>query len=474
MIKPKNMTLRNGLLAGFILLVSFGSFAQQDSVFSFSLKQAQDYAIEHYFATKNAKLDIKAAEKKIWETTAIGLPQISGEASYQRILGEIPEFSFSMGDMLGPVFDYQFNALAQLGHPPTQDVLDALAPEETEEEDNGIMPRNSITYGITVSQLVFSGEYIVGLQAAKVYRAISEQSYEKSARDMKENIASSYYGLLILEKNVSLIEKTLENLKESAEQTNQFFKQGMIEDSEVDQLALTVKRTENSLNTIKRQLIALKKLFNYQLGLNATDEVKLTDDIDELIAADVIYRVDYQFNIDDNIDYRLLSTQEKLQKLNMNREKSTLLPSVSAFYKYSDKTEKGAIDFTIKHMVGVNLAVPIASSGMRLAKISQARIELDKAQNMKAQEAQRLIIMAEQAKYDYTSALEKYLNEKENFELSERVFNKASARHKQGMISALDLTMINNQFLQAQLTYASAVQELLNAKVKLDKAYNKL
>ena len=42
------------------------------------------------------------------------------------------------------------------------------------------------------------------------------------------------------------------------------------------------------------------------------------------------------------------------------------------------------------------------------------------------------------------------------------------------MVSSMDLTLANNQYLEAQLTISTAILDLLNAKVALDKAYNKL
>jgi outer membrane protein TolC len=461
----------------FLLVVGINLNAQNDTTYRFTLSEAQEFAIDHYFASENAKLDIEIAKKKVWETTAIGLPQISGDASYQRVLGDIPTFEFDLFSDLGPIFEYQISSLSQLGYPPPQEVSEILNPpatNETDSDEGAIMPRTSITYGVTVSQLIFSGEYIVGLQASKAYKSFSEKNFEKVKIDLKEGIAGTYYGILILNKNQEVLNKTVENLKLNLEHTNKFYEQGLVEETDVDQLALTVKRTENSLRSIENQVKYLTKLFKYQVGLEADGQVELKDDISTLLENNIINPTNYQFSLEEHVDYKLLSTQSELQELSLKREKSQYLPSLSGFYKYSDKTEKGAIDFTIKHMVGLNLSVPIVSSGMRMAKVSQAKMELDKVQKMQEQEAERLKIMAEQSTYDYRTALQNYYNEKENFDLSEKVLNNATVRFTEGLISSLELSLINNQFLQAQLSYASAIQELLKAKTALDKAFSKL
>lgn len=461
----------------FTLSLIFGPMiAQTDSVYTLSLAEAQDFAIDNYFLSKNAELDIKAAQKKVWETTAIGLPQVTGSAGLQYVLGDIPilDFSATMGDAFAPFVGY-VNDVSGVDDPNRfNNYMAAYNEQNPAGEPEPITPRSTLTYGLTVSQLIFSGEYIVGLQASKAYKGLSLESYEKIKIDLRESIAGTYYAILILEANKNVLAETLNNLKLNLEHTTKYYEQGLVEDTDVDQLDLTVKRTENSLRTIENQIESLSKLFKYQLGLEVDTDVKLTDKIDPLLENNIINPTAYVFSLEDNIDYKMLKTQENLMDLSLKREKSTFLPSLAGFYQYSDKTEKAALDFTINHVVGLNLSVPILSSGMRIAKVGQARIELDKAQNMKDQEAQRLILTAQQSTFDYNTALQNYYNEKQNFDLSEKVFNKATARFKEGMVSSLELSIFNNQYLQAQLTYASAIQELLTAKIALDKAYNKL
>jgi outer membrane protein len=202
--------------------------------------------------------------------------------------------------------------------------------------------------------------------------------------------------------------------------------------------------------------------------------LELTDSLDNLININIINDSEYKFILDENIDYQILGNREKSMKLLLKREDTTFLPTIAGFYQYQDKTNKAFLDFTINNLIGISINVPIFSSGSRMVTVGAARIEYEKVQNMREQEANRLNMVAQQTLYDYRSALEKYQNEKENFELSKKVYDKTSIKFKEGTVSSLNLSLINNQFLQAQMSYALAVQELLNAKTALDKAYNKL
>jgi len=85
------------LMTGMLLPAS----AQQNTgvPMKLTLEQAVKYALENNANVKNAKIDLESAEKKIWETTAMGLPQVSATANYTNIF-KVPQVSF------GPQVDF--------------------------------------------------------------------------------------------------------------------------------------------------------------------------------------------------------------------------------------------------------------------------------------------------------------------------------------------------------------------------------
>ena len=116
----------------------------------------------------------------------------------------------------------------------------------------------------------------------------------------------------------------------------------------------------------------------------------------------------------------------------------------------------------------------IFSSGQRIAKVQQAKIELDKATNTKTMMEEYLTVEYYQARTDYLNALDKYTNEKMNLELSEKIMKNTSAKFKEGMASSMDFTQSQNQFLLTQSNYYTSIMELISAKIKMEKLINNL
>ncbi len=466
----KVLNLKVGFLFLGMMLTTFSWSQQNDSTFSMTLREAQDYALKNNLNKKNSVLDIAAAKKKVWETTAIGLPHIDGSASYQYIPGELPKFEFDMGGQ-DQLYQYIFNSLDSLGFPPPPELFQS----DEEEESPTIAQKNSTTYSVTVSQLIFSGEYIVGLQASKTYLEISKISDEKTALDIKQSIAQSYFSVLTLEENLTIVDSSLENLQVTLNETKAMYNQGLLESTDVDQLELTINTLKNSKKVIERQVELSYRLLKIQLNINQDANLKLAEDLEKLKNEHIPQMLDKEsFDATQTIDFKLIDNQERVAELNLKRQKSMSLPNLSAFYRYQDKINAPDLDFTINHVIGVNLNVPIFSSFQRSSQVQQKKIELQKTRNNKELVERNIKLQEQQARYDFNNALEKYHYNKRNVELSKKILKKTTIKYKQGMASSLEVTQTTNQYLDSHSKLNSALLELLNTKIKYDKLSNNL
>lgn len=431
------------LLKTFLLIIlPLVTFSQQDSTVTLSLLDAQQYALTNNLNVENAKLDIESAEKKVWETTAIGLPQVNGKFDYQHIPGDVPVFAFP--------------------------------GEGGEPQEIPIAPKNSSTYSVTASQLVFSGEYIVGLQASKTYLEISKLSHEKQEIDLRANVLTSYISILNLEHNLEIVKSSIENMESLVNETRKLNEQGFLESTDVDQLQISLNTLINSKNTISRQIEISYSLFKILLGTNIKNDLVLSDDID--IAYNQIINKAYaeEFDIDNNIDFKMINNQKEISELSLKREKTKYLPTISTFYNYQDKTEKATLDFTINHMIGVGLDIPIFSSFQRNAVVQQAKIDYQKSSNNQLLLENNLNIQAQQLRFYFQDAFDKYKITQLNVELSKDIFDNTTKKYKLGMISSMDLTQANNTYLQSQSDNTSALFELFQTKINLEKILNEL
>jgi outer membrane protein TolC len=169
------------------------------------------------------------------------------------------------------------------------------------------------------------------------------------------------------------------------------------------------------------------------------------------------------------VDYQLVNYQEKISALMLKREKSKYLPTIAAFYRHEEQTNMPAFNFAVKNVVGASLNVPIFTSGMRNAKVSEAKFDLAKAALAKENAGQGLIMEFETAKSTYQTAYSNFITNRESMDLSRKVYDKTVIKYKEGVSSSFELTQNQNQFLTAESNYYNSVLSMLNAKAKLDR-----
>ncbi len=435
--------------------------AQEQQPISLSLKEAQDYAIANNANLKNSLLDIEIARKKIKETTAIGLPQISAKAQYQNIF-KVPMISF--GDVFNPM------NLPSNVYLTRDDILGAYMT-------GAMLPlsvKENSTLDFTFTQLIFSGEYIVGLPASKVFLLVSEQAREKSELDLQEAIANTYSLVLVLSQTQEILQQTYDNLRKTFVEMQAMNAQGFVENTDVDQIELTTLNLENGLNSLERQAEAASYLLKFQLGMPFDAALILTDNL-ETTATNIPLEplLETGFNVNQNINFQLLNTQVSLAELNLKREKSTYLPSLVAVYNHQEKANKPEFDFAPKDVLALQMNIPIFASGSKNFKVGQRKLDLQKAINTRQNLANGLELEYINAKNELLSAFDKFQNDKKNIALTQRVYDKTLIKFKEGLSSSLDLTNVQNQYLTAQSNYFNSVYSLITAKNKIEKLTQK-
>lgn len=453
------------LLAGIILPYALWSQSSGSQPLSLSLSQAKDYALQNNLNAKNSALDVEIAKKKIWETTAIGLPQLSGSANYQHIF-KVPEMSFG-----GTVLSKTRTPNTLYGLPVAGDTV-FVNTYSSDPIKLGV--KDNITYDITLTQLIFSGEYLVGLQASKTYAQMAQQNKEKTQEDIKEAVTNLYYALLLVTENRKILVSTLENQKKFLGDTRQMVAAGFREETDADQLEIVASNLQNTISVIDRQSDYLQGMLKNMMGMPVETQIQLTDRVDALVTSALLATNNKPFSLENNTTYKLLTTGIDLANLSLKREKSTCLPSLMGVYRHTGKVNQPQFDFTVPDVVQMTLNVPLFASGQRNVKIQQRQMELQKAINNRDFVGENLKLDHQNATNDLQTQIDLMNTQKRNIDLAQRLLDKTMVKMKEGLSSSLDVTMIQNQYLTAQKDYLSAVLNMLTAKTKLEKLLHQL
>jgi len=318
----------------------------------------------------------------------------------------------------------------------------------------------------------------VGIETTKLARRITETSYKSTELDVQEAVSSIYYLILISEESLKILEWNLANLQEVLLSTKTMYNVGMAESTDVDQMASNVTMMENSKSSLERTIEMNYNLLRFQLGVSSDTRIVLSNTLEDLareINIDAL--LTQEFDHRENVGYRLAEGQEKMAYMNLKSQKAQVLPTLSGVIS-TTKTGMGdtlsMMGWYNSSLVGLQLSIPLFASGNKYAKIKKARINLEKAINQKEMVTDQLKLQEKQLRYNLVNANTQYKNQKDNVEVSRRVYTSMENKYKQGMASSLDLTQANQQYLQAENNYISSLMNLLQTKLALDKLLNNM
>lgn len=445
--------LKTKILAVFMLSFTINTIAQ--TTHHLTLQKAQALALSENRNIQNAGYDVQIAKKKVWETTAIGLPQVNTGVDYSNML-DIP-----VTLMPARIFDPNAGP-------------DDYVPLKFGQQHSG-------AFNFNVSQLLFSGEYIVGLQASKTYQNLSKQAMLREQQDVIELVSKSYFALLFTMENILILDSTLADIQKTYDDISKTYQAGLVEETDVDQIQINLLTVENALSAVQRQLTVSQNILKYQIGLNISDSIIVDDSLSLVFNNANTEAVMLQnFDVTKNIDYQLLQTQKKVSELSVKREKSTFLPNISAFYSHQvsgqtnnfDNYFNGNQDWYQSNIIGAGLTWQIFNSGSKIVKLQQAQLELDKMENNEFLLEQGLLFQVDQARNKLIASYDTYLKEQKNVVLAEKIYRRALVKFKSGIISSNELTQLNTQYFDSQSRYYQAMMNVLNAKVELDRILN--
>lgn len=435
----------------FILLFCLSWFIparaqQKDTVATFNLQQAINYAQQHQTAILNAQIDEQIAKNTVKQTIGIGLPQLSGNANFQDFI-KLPtsllpgEFFDKPGTFIPVKFGVKYNS----------------------------------TLGLELNQLVFDGSYLVGLQASRTYKELSTKNTKRTRIETAVAVTKAYYSVLVSNEQLSLIDVNLARLQKSLNDTEALFKNGYAEKIDVDRLSVLNNNLLTERENVIRLLALNKDLLKFQMGMTIGSSLTLTDQISTVAVYDNLTLAGDTTAYLKRVEYSLLQTQKKLNDLDVKRYKSLFLPSLSAFGSTSNNFQNNSFSNLYSErfpttVIGLRLSIPIISGGQKLYQLRNAKLAALKTENDLVNLQNTINLDIKQAQTTYKNGQQSLVNQKRNMDLAQEVLRVTKIKYDQGVGSSLEVTTAEASLKEAQNNYINALYEMLINKVNLDKA----
>jgi len=445
----------------FLLILPWLSVSQEVQKNRFSLEEAVAYALEHNYSAINSNRDLIDAQKQKWETIASGLPQISGAVNYQNQLKQVQA---------------QFPSIL---------VPEQFLPPEIVQGPETFVPiifgqPQQLTATGTLTQQLFDGSYIVGVQATKAFLNFSQNNKEKTDLEVGQAVIKAYGNVLLAQESVVILEKNKEALDKNLYEAKKIYENGLGSQENVDQLQITSSSISSQLRNAKRLEKITLQMLNLVMGIPINASTILTENLDVLAQKQINFNLlEAELIVENNVDYKLATNLNEQRYFELKLAKSRALPTLNAFINYGAVSygdnfsflEEGQEYFGFSTL-GVDLAIPIFSSLRRSASTQRAKIAYDKAKTQLTETQQQIKLQLEGAKSNYTLAIEEYETAKQNLSLAKRIENKNQIKYTEGLATSFELRQAQIQLYTSQQEYLQSMVNVINNKTILEGILN--
>lgn len=429
-------------LAGLCMLVPTGRMLAQTPM---SLTDCIQYANDHNPQIQIAQLQISDADWQIKENIATGYPQLAASIGYQYFI-QRPGIPASA-----------------LGFPGAGD------------EKVAFNAYHSLTPGIALNQLLFSNSYLVGLRAARYYRAYVADQLTITQRNLRNSVTDAFLPALLISDNLGILDKNRSNLEKLLSETKATTQAGFAEQLDVDRLELSLSNLRAERDNLVRQREVVINALKFAMGMPVKQEITLSGDVQQLMAEYAGADPNAEVNFSNRPEYVQLLKGRDLSAIQIELNQKTWLPTVSAFVQYQPGFQGGFGNdtkwfFIPAAVAGLSVNIPIWDGGGSKARRERAIIGVQTIDAQKQILENAINLEVENARKQYLNASERMKSQQKNLDLAQRIYNTTQTKYQAGVGSSFELVSAEQQLYAAQQSLMQAQYDLLSARVAIKKA----
>lgn len=443
-----------------------------------NLEQAIQISLANNTQMKRSLLSIKNADQDIRKAWSNVMPSVTTSANYTRNL-EVP-----VNFIPAIIFDPNANS---------GDLVPVAFGTD-----------NSWQGGLSVSQTIFSGQAFVGISSSELYKEAQSESMRATSQGIVTKTRIAYYQALVSKEQLRLVQTQIDRIKQNLKDTKIRYEQGFTDEYAVLQLEVQLGNLEPQLIQAEFQVKkALQELLDV-MGLPVQLSIDIKGDLGAFNVRTMsaenevnieLKKVDRLTTLtleEDSIalnnamnfrgDLRMLDIQKELLGKQLDAEKSTYLPTISASYNLNWSASQpgkpvffGTDDSRARSQtLMLNVQVPIFQGFKRDAAVQQAQIQVKDNEVQLFQAAQTASKEILSAKQDVSEALQTNEALKKAIDQAEIGYERATIRYQNGLGSQQEVTDADLQLRQAEVNYTQMVARYLTAKAQYDLAVGKV
>lgn len=401
-----------------------------------TLQACVQYALKHYPQIQQAYLDEQITDRQIRSKLADWYPQLNLNANYQN--------------------NFQLQSVAFNGSYTKSGTY------------------NTSTVGLSLSQTIFNRDVLLASRTKNDVRTQSRQTTVSDKIDVAVNVSKAFYDVLLTQQQIDVLSDDIVRLERNLKDAYNQYRGGLVDKTDYKRATISLNNSKAEKKSNEEALKAKYAVLKQLMGYTGKDSIHLVYDSAQMaseVNVDTMAPIDYS----KRVEYQLLLTQKRLQQSDLQYNKWSYLPTLTAGAGYNlnylnPRFGKLYTDNFPNSYAGLQLSFPIfqgtkRTQNIRIAELQLTRIDwdiVDLQTTISSQYAQALAA--------YKGYLNDYYVLKDNLDLAREVFNTIELQYRSGIKAYLDLITAETDLRTAQSNFSNALYQVLSSKLDVQKA----
>ena len=477
-----------------------------------TLEEALQIALVRNYAMRVERLNVEQAAAQVRESWADTWPLVDVTSSYTRNLKSANPFAGSEAGGLFSSFGFvdwlSFNERARTDDDTETGPIDF--DEFTDRQEDGLdaigagfggdanpfaVP-NEFLSSVSVTQKLFSASLFVGIQGAKQYKNLTEETLKRQQQLVLHDVRQAFYQALLSLKQADVARLSVARTRATLDETVQRVAQGLA--PKVQRLTAEVELANLETEQVEITGRAAQALDNLkmQIGIPVDQPIRLrgdleTEDRGRFLTVSTENAVDLALRHRPDLEQARISID--LQRINRRVAQMQYVPELNAVANLSyigrvpdDRTRivsedrdnfiyrSESVDFFSQSYwnpaisAGVRLTWNIFNGFRTSAQVQQRSVALHQAELQYDQALQQIRMDVQGALRDLDAARQRILAQDQNVRRAELSYEYARARLSEGLASPVEERNASEQLDQSRLNRLRALYDYLVAQSALE------
>ncbi len=309
---------------------------------------------------------------------------------------------------------------------------------------------------IEIQQPLFNMDGIFGRQAAKAKMEAFQLQTQRTEEYLALEVSKAYMQLQLAYKALNVLEKAESTAKANLKLVENYFKQGLLQKTDVLNVQVRVNDISNQRQYAKSNVQNASDYLAFLINEDGQGKTfKPSEALDNTIKVEV---ADWQFS-DNRKDLQAMQKSSEAYKKILTMSKMSFLPRLNAFGSYELYDSQFLGTAAKGYLVGAQLSWHVFDGYKSIGKYDKAKADFQKASLEKEQYKKQSQLEFNKTNRQLKDAENKVSLSQLAFEQAKEAYRIRQNRFAQGLEKTTDLLVSETQMIQKELEHLQAVFE---------------